>query len=123
MFNFCKALNIIFILIFLSACNSEFKFNGPKIKTKTSDKYDRSGKNIKNQRNLEIKISCGDGNIEEYLQKGWEISKVDSIEKTCSWKSIAANKTCDIEKDKGCKVIVPDKLGTEKIYSLKKINN
>jgi len=122
MFNFCKALNIIFVLIFLSACNSEFKFNGPKIKTKTSDKYDRSGKDMNNQRNLEITISCGDGNIEEYLQKGWEISKVDSIEKTCSWKSIAANKTCDMEKDKGCKVIVPDKLGTEKTYSLKKNN-
>ena len=90
------------------------------MKSKTSDKYNKSEKYIQKQKYLKIKISCGDGNIEEYLQKGWAINKVDSIEKTCSWKSIAANKTCDIEKDKGCKVIVPDKLGTEKIYTLER---
>ena len=120
MINFCKALNIIFVLIFLSACNSEFKFNGTKIKTEKFDKHHRSEENIKNPKILKITTSCGDGNIDEYLKKGWAISKVDSIEKTCSWKSIAANKTCDIEKDKGCKVIVPDKLGIEKTYTLKR---
>ena len=43
-----------------------------------------------------------------------------SEEKVCSWKTIAASKDCDIEKDKGCKIVQPDKMGEERIYLLEK---
>ena len=35
-------------------------------------------------------------------------------------KSVPATKDCDMEKDKGCKLTKPDKIGEEKIYLLEK---
>ena len=69
---------------------------------------------------MEIKLSCGEGNISEYLDDGWIILKEDSQEKICTWKSIPATNDCDMEKDKGCKITKPDKIGEEKIYLLEK---
>ena len=40
------------------------------------------------------------------------------LEKICTWKSVPATKGCDMEKDKGCKITKPDKIGEEKIYLL-----
>ena len=40
--------------------------------------------------------------------------------KICTWKSVPATKDCDMEKDKGCKITKPDKIGEEKIYLLEK---
>ena len=110
--NYLKSINIFLILIFLSSCNGKFNFNNTK------------NKNIKSESNykdkLEIKISCDEENIGIYLKEGWKIKKKKSKEKVCSWKSIPANNTCDIEKDKGCKIITPDLMGTETIYLLEK---
>ena len=75
--------------------------------------------NIEKER-MEIKFSCGDDGISEYLDKGWIILKEDSQEKICTWKSVPATKDCDMEKDKGCKLTKPDKIGEEKIYLLEK---
>ena len=69
---------------------------------------------------MEIKFSCGEDGISEYLDDGWIIIKEDSQEKICTWKSIPASKDCDMEKDKGCKITTPDKIGEEKIYLLEK---
>ena len=69
---------------------------------------------------MEIKFSCGENRISEYLEDGWIILKEDSQEKICTWKSVAATKGCDMEKDKGCKITKPDKIGEEKIYLLEK---
>ena len=69
---------------------------------------------------MEIKFSCGENRISEYLEDGWIILKEDSQEKICTWKSVPASKDCDIEKDKGCKITKPDKIGEEKIYLLEK---
>ena len=69
---------------------------------------------------MEIKFSCGENRISEYLDDGWIILKEDSQEKICTWKSVAATKDCDMEKDKGCKITKPDKIGEEKIYLLEK---
>ena len=113
---FVKALNIFFILILLSSCNGEFNFNkrnknnNPIINSQRSNTKDK----------LEITISCDEGSIGEYLKDGWEIKNKTSKEKVCSWKSMPANNTCDIEKDKGCKIIEPDNFGTETIYLLEK---
>ena len=100
--NCVKALNIFFILILLSSCNGEFDFNKRDknniqiINSQTSNTKDK----------LEITISCNEGSIVEYLKDGWRIKNKTSKEKVCSWKSIPANNNCDIEKDKGCKIII-----------------
>ena len=49
------------------------------------------------------------------------ILKEDYQEKICTWKSVHATKDCDMEKDKGCKITKPDKIGEEKIYLLEKV--
>ena len=69
---------------------------------------------------MEIKFSCGKNRISEYLEDGWIILKEDSQEKICTWKSVPASNDCDMEKDKGCKITKPDKIGEEKIYLLEK---
>jgi len=114
--NFVKVLNIFFILIFLSSCNGEFNFN------KTNKKNDLliNSEKSNTKEILEITIACDEDTIEKYLKDGWKIKNKKSREKVCSWKSIPANNTCDIAKDKGCKIIKPDSFGTETIYLLEK---
>ena len=91
------------ILFLLSSC-------------KTAEK-----KVTESENNIEIIISCGeDSNLEKYIDDGWKIKKEYSEEKVCSWKTIAATKDCDLEKDKGCKIVQPDKIGEEIFYLLEK---
>ena len=99
-----KKLTYIFIIFFLlSGCKTSEK--------KVSEK----------ETSIEITISCGeDSNLQEYIDKGWNIKKEYAEEKICSWKTIAASKDCDLEKDKGCKIVQPDKIGEERIYLLEK---
>ena len=107
---------IILISIFLSSCsssiNKEFPVNNleENINTNTNSEKKR----------MEIKFSCGENGISEYLDDGWIILKENTEEKICTWKSFPATKDCDMEKDKGCKVTKPDKIGEEKIYILEK---
>ena len=76
---------------------------------------------IDKENSIEITISCEeDSNLEEYISQGWNIKKEYVEEKVCSWKTIAASKDCDLEKDKGCKIVQPDKIGEERIYLLEK---
>ena len=78
-------------------------------------------KSTEAKNSIEITVSCGENNnLEQYLNEGWKIKREFSEEKICSWKSVAASKDCDIEKDKGCKIIKPDKIGEEKVYFLEK---
>ena len=86
-------------------------------------------KNLENDNNdnlnsekkrMEIKFSCGEDRISEYLDDGWNILKEDTQEKICTWKSVPASKNCNMEKDKGCKITKPDRIGEEKIYLLEK---
>ena len=119
--NFVKSLNIFFILILLSSCNGQFSFN--KTNNKSDQLINSQKSNIKDiniKDKLEIKISCNEESIEKYLKNGWKIKDKKSKKKVCSWKSIPANNTCDIEKDKGCKIIKADSFGTETIYLLEK---
>ena len=76
---------------------------------------------IEKENSLEIIVSCEeDSNLEQYINDGWKIKKEYSEQKVCSWKTIAATKDCDLEKDKGCKIVQPDKIGEERIYLLEK---
>ena len=72
------------------------------------------------KKRMEIKFSSGEDGISEYLNDGWIILRENTQEKICTWKSVPATKSCDMEKDKGCKITKPDKIGEEKIYLLEK---
>ena len=109
-------LQIILIAIFISSCRTSIKKENP---IKDLEKNINEMTNSKNKR-MEIKFSCGEDGISEYLEDGWNILKEDSQEKICTWKSVPATKDCNMEKDKGCKITMPDKIGEEKIYLLEK---
>ena len=107
---------IILITIFLSSCGKSINKKNP---------INNLEKNINEissseKKRMEIKFSCGEDGISEYLDDGWNILKEDSQEKICTWKSVPATKDCNMEKDKGCKITKPDKIGEEKIYLLEK---
>ena len=107
---------ILLVLIFLTSCRTSIKEDSPLINTE-----DDTIENNKSEVNkMEIKFSCGEDGISEYLDDGWIIVKEDSQEIICTWKSVPATKDCDMEKDKGCKITKPDKIGVEKIYLLEK---
>ena len=107
---------IILIAIFLISCRtSDNKENPIENLEKNINEISNSEK-----KRMEIKFSCGEDGISEYLDDGWNILKEDSQEKICTWKSVPATKDCNMEKDKGCKITTPDKIGEEKIYLLEK---
>ena len=109
-------LKIILISIFLSSCRTSInKENQPKNFEENTNEISSSEK-----KRMEIKFSCGEDGISEFLDDGWKILKEDSQEKICTWKSVPATKDCNMEKDKGCKITTPDKIGEEKIYLLEK---
>ena len=107
---------ILLIGIFLSSCkstiNNEFPNNNLEESVNENTNSDK--------KSMEIKFSCGDDGISEYLDNGWIIVKEESQEKICTWKSVPATNDCDMEKDKGCKITKPDKIGVEKTYLLEK---
>ena len=107
---------VILIAIFLISCktptNKDYPINNLE---KNIDKNLNSEK-----KRMEIKFSCGEDGISEYLDDGWKILKEDSQEKICTWKPFPATKDCNMEKDKGCKITRPDNVGEEKIYLLEK---
>ena len=107
---------ITLIAIFLISC-----------KTSTNEEYPINNLEQNNEVNpnsekkrMEIKFSWGEDGISEYLDDGWNIIREDSQEKICTWKSVPATKDCNMEKDKGCKITQPDKIGEERIYLLEK---
>ena len=55
------------------------------------------------KKRMEIKFSCGEDGISEYLNDGWKIIKEDSQEKICTWKAVHATKDCNMEKIKDVK--------------------
>ena len=107
---------LILIAIFLISCRTSTNKEYP---TNNLEKNIEDNPNSEKKR-MEIKFSCGEDGISEYLDDGWNILKEDSQEKICTWKSVPATKDCNMEKDKGCKITKPDKIGEEKIYLLEK---
>ena len=107
---------LCFFLFFLTSCKTSINKDVPKINLEKNI-YENTNPNKKR---MEIKFSCGEEGISEYLDDGWVILKEDSQEKICTWKSFPATKDCDMEKDKGCKITKPDKIGEEKSYLLEK---
>ena len=112
-----KQISQIFLVLILStSCRSSIDKDDLKI----NPEGNINEKTNSEKKRMEIKFSCGEDKISEYLNNGWIILKEDSQEKICTWKSVPATKDCDMEKDKGCKITKPDKIGEEKIYLLEK---
>ena len=108
-----KLFSKIFLaLFFLTSCKTTLKDTNPII---NSERNINENNNLEKEK-IEIKFSCGEDGIKKYLDEGWLILKEDSREKICTWKSVPSTKNCDMEKDKGCKIPKPDKIGKEKIY-------
>ena len=107
---------ILLITIFLSSCRSSINKENS---IKNLEKNINENPNPEKKR-MEIMFSCGEEGISAYLDDGWKILKEESQEKICTWKSVPATKDCNMEKDKGCKITKPDKIGEEKIYLLEK---
>ena len=109
-------LQIILIAVFLSSCRTSINKENPiRNLEKNINEISSSEK-----KRIEIKFSCGEDGITDYLDDGWKILKEDFQEKICTWKSVPATKNCNMEKDKGCKITKPDRIGKEKIYLLEK---
>ena len=107
---------ILLITVFLSSCKSSMNKESPRNNFEDNIIEDTNSE----KKRMEIKFSCGDNGISEYLDEGWIILKENSQEKICTWKSVPATKDCDMEKDKGCKITKPDEIGEEKTYLLEK---
>ena len=105
----------LFVLL-LTSCKATINEDYPINNSEGNNKEN----NDSDKKRIEIKFSCEEDGISEYLDDGWKILKEDSQEKICTWKSVPATKDCDMEKDKGCKITKPDKIGEEKIYLLEK---
>ena len=114
--NFIKLTQLLLLLLFLTSCKTTA--NKEEL---IRDSEDQKSKQIKvGKSKMEVRYSCGEDNISEFLNDGWIISKEYTEEKICTWKSFPATKDCDMEKDKGCKITTPDKIGVEKVYFLEK---
>ncbi len=107
---------ILLIILFLTSCKS----SNNKDSNINNLEEDFNKTTSLDKKRMEVKFSCEENGISDYLNDGWVILKEESQEKICTWKSIPATKDCDMEKDKGCKITKPDRIGEEKIYLLEK---
>ena len=114
--NFIKSTQIFILLIFLTSCKNAVN-KDELIKDSEDENIEQINK-VKNK--MEVRYSCGEDGISEFINSGWVIVNQYTEEKICTWKSIPANEDCDMEKDKGCKITTPDKIGEEKVYLLEK---
>ncbi len=114
--NFIKLTQLFIVLIFLNSCKATINKEELKKDSKTQNSEQL---NIEKNK-MEVRFSCGKEGISKFLNDGWIIVEEYSEEKICTWKSFPATKGCDMEKDKGCKITTPDKIGEEKVYLLEK---
>ena len=114
--NFIKLTNLFLLLILLTSCKTNVN-REESIKGSEEQKIEQLN-TAKNK--MEVRYSCGEDGVSEFLNDGWNIIEEYSEEKICTWKSYPATKNCDMEKDKGCKITIPDKIGEEKVYLLEK---
>ena len=114
--SFIKITQLLLLLIFLTSCKSTA--NKQELIINSEEQKSQQIKISKSK--MEVRFSCGEDGISEFFNNGWIISKEYTEEKICTWKSFPATKDCDMEKDKGCKITTPDKIGEEKVYLLEK---
>ena len=67
-----------------------------------------------------VSISCKKSDINDFLVDGWSIKNEVKREIPCTWKVKKAKRGCDLNKDKGCRITVPDKMGKQIQYQLER---
>ena len=116
--NFIKFTNLLLLLLVITSCRRTFN----QEELIDDSKQEKSEQLNITKKKMEVRFSCEKDGISEFLNNGWSVVEEYTQEKICTWKSIPANKDCDLEKDKGCKITIPDKIGKEKVYLLEKNN-
>ena len=71
-----KLSQIFLIVIFLSSCKPSLKKDSPIINSEDNINSNTDAE----KKRMEIKFSCGDDGISDYLDDGWIILKEDSQE-------------------------------------------
>ncbi len=106
-----------FSLIALSSINS-----GCSLKNKFDNVIRPSFNSIEKKLTEQktISISCGREDIQKYKDEGWNIVNIEESSIPCTWKTKKANSNCNINKDKGCRITVPDKMGKRINYLIEK---
>jgi len=90
---------LILISIFLISCRTSTHKDYP-----INNLEKNIDKNLNSEKKrMEIKFSCGEEGISEYLDDGWTILREESVERICTWKSVPATKDCNMEKIKDVK--------------------
>ena len=107
--------NLLYLLfpLILSSCTyfSSDKEDSPNL---------NRNNNIEITETIEVSIVCNKESINEYLEKGWEIQSSAVTEVPCTWKTQKSTPKCNLKRDKGCSITVPDIMGTKTTYLLKK---
>ena len=91
--NSIKITQLVLLLVFLTSCKS----------TANQDELIKDSKDQKSnqinlvKRKMEVRYSCGEVGISEFLNNGWIISEEYTEEKICTWKSFPATKDCNME--------------------------
>ena len=67
-----------------------------------------------------VSITCKKGSLKDYTNKGWKVISSKESDIICTWKSVKSKPGCRLDKDKGCKITVPDKKGKQIEYLLEK---
>ena len=70
--------------------------------------------------NKTISISCNKEEIKNYTDKGWIVTRKEEDVVPCTWKTKKAKKGCNLDKDKGCRITIPDKMGPKIIYYMER---
>ena len=91
---------------FLNARKNSINKEYPIINSEENINKKASSEKIK----MEIKFSCRQDNISEFLDDVWINLKESPQEKISTWKYVSATNDCNLEKDKVCKITKPIKL-------------
>ena len=107
-------LPLLTLLLISCSFNSEKKNENDNMIKNTLNKL----KIKKETKKIELDFTCTEVNIDDYVKDGWKVTDVTEKDVTCTWKSIKATPNCNLEKDKGCRITVPDKKGKKVNYVL-----
>ncbi len=109
--------SLLTISILLSGCELKLQEKLNEIKIPLL-KRDQSQKKIIEKKT--VFVAWNKGQIEDYKKQGWEIIKSETEDITCTWKTKRAKRGCNLDKDKGCRITIPDQIGKRIKYSLER---